>query len=62
MIQGGGTLGPISLVMSGSGTQVLAGSNGYTGGTTVKSGRLAVDGRSPAPSASAAGLWQASAL
>ena len=30
-IQGGGTLGTISLVMSGSGTQVLSGSNTYTG-------------------------------
>jgi autotransporter-associated beta strand protein len=40
MIQGGGTLGTISLVTSGSGTQVLAGSNTYTGGTTVAAGTL----------------------
>ena len=40
MIQGGGTLGAISLVMNGSGTQVLAGSNTYTGGTTVNQGVL----------------------
>ena len=44
VIQGGSGLGAISLVMSGSGTQVLAGSNAYTGGTTILSGRLMVDG------------------
>ncbi len=44
MIQGGGTLGTISLVMSGSGTQVLAGSNTYTGPTTVSQGELVVNG------------------
>ena len=32
-------LGTISLVMSGSGTQVLAGSNTYTGPTTIKPGQ-----------------------
>jgi autotransporter-associated beta strand protein/parallel beta-helix repeat protein len=40
MIQGGGTLGIISLVMSGSGTQVFAGSNSYTGSTAVNAGTL----------------------
>ena len=39
-IAGGGTLGTISLVVSGSGTQVLSGSNSFTGGTTVNSGML----------------------
>ena len=62
MIQGGGTLGTIGLVISGSGTQVLAGSNSYTGGTTVKSGRLAVDGSLASPVSVSGGLWQASAL
>ena len=39
-IQGSGTLGTISLVMNGPGTQVLAGSNSYTGGTTINAGTL----------------------
>ena len=39
-IQGGGTLGTVSLVIVGSGTQVLAGSNTYTGATTISSGIL----------------------
>ena len=34
------TSGTLSLVMSGSGTQVLAGSNTYTGGTTLAAGVL----------------------
>ena len=38
MIQGGGTLGTISLVMSGSGTQVLAGSLLGPGSLTVNAG------------------------
>ena len=37
-ILGGGTLGAIELVLNGSGTQVLAGTNTYTGGTVVTSG------------------------
>ena len=37
------------LVMSGSGAQVLAGSNSFTGGTTVQSGRLTVDGSLASP-------------
>ena len=44
MIAGGSGLGTISLVMTGSGTQVLAGSNTYTGPTTINSGNLAVIG------------------
>jgi fibronectin-binding autotransporter adhesin len=40
----GGIQGPISLVMSGNGTQVLAGSNTYTGSTTVIAGNLSLAG------------------
>ena len=40
MIQGGGTLGTISLVLSGSGTQVVSGSNTYSGSTTINAGVL----------------------
>ena len=40
MIAGGSGLGTINLVISGSGTQGLAGSNTYTGGTTLSSGQL----------------------
>ena len=43
-IQGGGTLGMISLTISGVGTQVLAGSNSYSGATTIGQGKLVVDG------------------
>ncbi len=39
-ILGGGTLGVISLTMSGGGTQVLGGSNSFTGGSTVSGGLL----------------------
>ena len=39
-ILGGGSLGTISLVMAGNGTQILSGSNSYTGGTTVSGGVL----------------------
>ena len=38
VIQGGGSTGAISLAMSGSGTQVLAGANTYNGGTTIGNG------------------------
>jgi fibronectin-binding autotransporter adhesin len=41
-ILGGGTLGSISLTVSGIGTQVLAGSNSFTGGTSVASGTLEI--------------------
>ena len=40
MIEGGGTLGTLGLVLGGNGAQVLAGSNTYTGGTAVDSGVL----------------------
>ncbi len=40
LIAGGGTLGNLSLVMSGSGLQNLAGSNNYTGGTQITGGTL----------------------
>ena len=49
MIQGGGTMGSIGLVMSGSGTQVLAGSNTYTGPTTINAGQLVVNGSLASP-------------
>ena len=42
VIAGGGTLGTLNLVMSGSGTQVLAGSNTYTGSTTINGGTLQI--------------------
>jgi autotransporter-associated beta strand protein len=43
VIAGGGTLGVISLTISGSGTQVLSGANTYTGGTLVEDGTLVLD-------------------
>ncbi len=49
MIQGGGALGAIGLVMSGSGTQVLVGSNTYTGPTTINAGKLVVNGSLVSP-------------
>ena len=49
MIRGGGTLGTISLVVSGSGVQVLAGSNTYTGPTTINQGTLLVNGSLVSP-------------
>ena len=39
-ILGGGSLGAISLVMSGTGAQILSGSNTYTGGTIINGGTL----------------------
>ena len=44
MIQGGGTLGTVNLVMSGSGTQVLAGELLGPGGVTVNAGTLILSG------------------
>ncbi len=41
-ISGGGTLGAIALTMNGPGTQVLAGSNTYTGPTTITAGTLQI--------------------
>jgi autotransporter-associated beta strand protein len=48
MIQGGGTLGAIGLVV-GRGTQLLTGSNTYTGPTTINSAQLVVDGSLASP-------------
>ena len=42
VIAGGGTLGSIGLVISGSGLQVLAGANTYLGGTLISSGTLQI--------------------
>ena len=52
-IRGGGALGTLSLVMSGSGTQVLAGSSSYTGGTTVSGGTLQLGAANALPTATA---------
>ncbi len=43
-IQGGGTFGAIGLVMNGAGTQALAGTNSYTGPTTISAGTLLING------------------
>ena len=39
----GVTTGPLSLVKTGSGTQILSGANGYSGATTVNAGTLAIN-------------------
>lgn len=60
-IAGGGGLGIVSLTMNGTGTQVLAGTNTYTGATTVKAGTL----RFATPAAlynSTAAAWTATNL
>ncbi|MGA2254578.1 MAG: autotransporter-associated beta strand repeat-containing protein, partial [Thermoguttaceae bacterium] len=54
MIQGGGTLGAISLVMSGSGIQVLSSSNTYTGGTAISAGTLELGASDSLPGDTAA--------
>ena len=41
-IQGGGSLGAISLAVNGNGVQVLTGANTYTGSTTVNGGTLQI--------------------
>ncbi len=48
-IQGGGALGIISLVLTGSGIQNLAGNNTYTGPTTINGGKLLVTGSLVSP-------------
>jgi autotransporter-associated beta strand protein len=48
-ISGGGTLGVIGLVMSGSGLQILSGNNTYTGPTTINQGELMVNGSLVSP-------------
>ncbi len=48
-IQGSGSLSAISLVINGSGTQVLAGRNTYTGPTTINQGTLLVNGLLASP-------------
>jgi autotransporter-associated beta strand protein len=45
-ILGGGTLGAIELVINGQGTQVLSGTNTYTGGTVVTNGELILESAS----------------
>jgi autotransporter-associated beta strand protein len=52
MIQGGGVppgSGTIGLVINGSGTQVLAGSNSYSGSTAVNAGTLQATGTASLP-------------
>ena len=46
----GGIVGAIKLVMTGTGTQVLAGTNTYTGGTEASSGTLDFAGPDATPS------------
>ena len=41
-IAGGSSLGAINLVMAGSGVQVLAGANSYTGSTSISGGTLQI--------------------
>ena len=43
-LAGGAALGALHLVMNGTGTQILAGTNTYTGTTTVKAGTLTLSG------------------
>jgi autotransporter-associated beta strand protein len=52
MILGSSTLGTISLSISGRGTQVLSGSNSYSGGTMVSSGTLLVTNADALPNRS----------
>ena len=54
MIQGGGTLGTLALVLNGNGTEVLSGANSYLGRTTVAAGTLIVT--SPAALPDSGGL------
>ena len=48
-IVGGGGNGVVSLVMSGNGAEILAGSNSYSGGTTVAGGMLQLANQSAVP-------------
>jgi autotransporter-associated beta strand protein len=61
VIAGGGGLGTLNLVLNGTGTQVLSGSNTYTGTTTVTSGTLRIGAASALPSATAVTLANAAA-
>jgi fibronectin-binding autotransporter adhesin len=61
MIQGGGTLGTISVVMNGLGTQVLAGSNSYTGGTTISAGVLEITSTAALPGWNTTGAFSVAA-
>lgn len=49
-IRGGGTLGTLALVLDGSGTEVLSGTNTFTGGTTVDAGTLIIADAAALPS------------
>jgi len=51
----GSIQGAISLAMNGNGTQVLAGSNSYTGGTAVQSGELEAASAASLPGYSTSG-------
>ena len=69
-IQSGGALGPLNLVMSGNGTQVLTGTNVSTQTTTVQGGVLDIAGKGASASATNVpagvfrldGAWSASVL
>jgi autotransporter-associated beta strand protein len=62
MIRGGGALGTFALVMSSNGTEVLSGSNTYTGGTTVAAGKLIVTSPAALPDRGDLNIGAASTL
>ncbi len=59
-IQGGGTLGAISLVLNGNGTQVLAGLSTYSGSTAISSGTLQIGQSNALPATTALTLGSSS--